>query len=113
MAPRCRARRGKRPRTPLHDLPPADLLPPRLVGPPPPGGLPLLELVRTLPTDTKAGVLAREIARLRAEGYAQVMVFTQYTDTLDFLREQLSRDRETRVLCFSGRGGEQRTNEGA
>ncbi len=33
------------------------------------------------------------------------MVFTQYTDTMDFLRRAL-RKRGYRLLCFSGRGGE-------
>jgi hypothetical protein len=34
------------------------------------------------------------------------MVFTQYTDTMDFLREYLIRETDFRLLCFSGRGGE-------
>jgi Helicase conserved C-terminal domain len=34
------------------------------------------------------------------------MVFTQYTDTLDFLRGELRRDPALRIMCFSGRGGE-------
>ena len=32
------------------------------------------------------------------------MVFTQFTDTMDYLREQLAERRQT-VMCFSGRGG--------
>ena len=34
------------------------------------------------------------------------MVFTQYTDTMDFLRRVLRDRAGSRVLCFSGRGGE-------
>jgi hypothetical protein len=34
------------------------------------------------------------------------MVFTQFTDTMDFLRGELSRDPSLRIMCFSGRGGE-------
>ena len=34
------------------------------------------------------------------------MVFTQYTDTMDFLREELRKDADSRLMCFSGRGGE-------
>ena len=34
------------------------------------------------------------------------MVFTQYTDTMDFLREELLKDAGQRLMCFSGRGGE-------
>ncbi|HET91348.1 MAG TPA: helicase [Chloroflexi bacterium] len=35
-----------------------------------------------------------------------VLVFTQYTDTLDFLREQLRQQYGPQVACYSGRGGE-------
>ena len=34
------------------------------------------------------------------------MVFTQYADTMDFLRRVLRERGGSRVLCFSGRGGE-------
>ena len=34
------------------------------------------------------------------------MVFTQYTDTMDFLREDLLKHADLRLMCFSGRGGE-------
>lgn len=34
------------------------------------------------------------------------LVFTQYTDTLDFLREQLQQQYGSQVACYSGRGGE-------
>ena len=34
------------------------------------------------------------------------MVFTQYTDTMDFLRDELSNGGDWRLMCFSGRGGE-------
>src|SRR5690606_2619140 len=32
--------------------------------------------------------------------------FTQYTDTMEFLRDQLVRGLSWSVMCFSGRGGE-------
>lgn len=35
-----------------------------------------------------------------------VLVFTQYTDTLDFLREHLRQRYGSQVACYSGRGGE-------
>jgi len=35
-----------------------------------------------------------------------VIVFTQYTDTMDFLREQLRLSYGSQVACYSGRGGE-------
>ena len=36
----------------------------------------------------------------------QVLVFTQYTNTLDFLREQMVHAFGSRLGCYSGRGGE-------
>ena len=82
------------------------------------------------------------IRELRKGGFAQAMVFTQYTDTMDFLRNELGRqdsladgDERTRMdesgaggaevsrgavrpqgalrlMCFSGRGGEIRSSGG-
>lgn len=78
----------------------------------------LLKQVRALAPDTKARVLRDTLAQLRADGYGQAMVFTQFTDTMDFLRSYLvSEDAKQRnaeggeaalprILCFSGRGGE-------
>ena len=66
----------------------------------------LLARVRMLPPDSKCGRLRDVLAELGCDGYRQVMVFTQYTDTMDFLRDQLSRNRKMRLMCFSGRGGE-------
>jgi len=72
----------------------------------------LLTDIRQLPADTKAACLREELEKLRADGYAQAMVFTQYTDTMDFLREQLTTQTKLRVMCFSGRGGEVQGNDG-
>jgi len=65
----------------------------------------LLAAVRRLPPDTKAAKLEAELRDLRARDYRQVMVFTQFTDTLDMLRDRL-REAGFSVMCFSGRGGE-------
>lgn len=65
----------------------------------------LLAMIHDLPMDSKAKELVRHIDVLKSEGYPQVIVFTQYTDTMDFLRKSL-RDRNYKVMCFSGRGGE-------
>ena len=43
---------------------------------------------------------------LDADGYRQVMVFTQYADTMDFLREHLGQRGDRKLMCYSGRGGE-------
>ncbi len=66
----------------------------------------LLAGIGRLPPDSKLESLRSALRELREEGYGQAMVFTQYTDTLDFLREELLKDSGSRVMCFSGRGGE-------
>ena len=73
----------------------------------------LIDLIRLLPPDTKAERLRAEITELRTAGYGQVMVFTQFTDTMDFLRGQLSKVPELRIMCFSGRGGEVPSADGS
>ncbi|GAB6058226.1 SNF2-related protein [Desulfonatronum parangueonense] len=74
----------------------------------------LLHRARLLPTDSKASVLLAELETLRQQGYPQVMVFTQYTDTMDFLREETVRKfGADSVICFSGRGGEVLDGNGA
>ena len=66
----------------------------------------LLAGIGRLPPDSKFDSLKRVLHELRGTGYGQVMVFTQYTDTMDFLRDALLQDAEARLMCFSGRGGE-------
>lgn len=64
----------------------------------------ILDMIHGLPTDTKFNHLTQVITKLK-RNYKQVLVFTQFTDTMDFLREKL-RGRGHNVLCYSGRGGE-------
>ena len=66
----------------------------------------LLGRIGGLPADSKLGRLTETLAGLRRDGYAQAMVFTQYADTMEFLRDALRAGGETRLMCFSGRGGE-------
>ena len=72
----------------------------------------MLALMARLPPDTKVEALRAEVARLREEGYGQVMVFTRFTDTMDFLRAEMGRDAGLRIMCFSGRGGEIPASDG-
>ena len=65
----------------------------------------LLDQIARLPPDGKLSELKDVLAKLRDAGYQQVMVFTQYTDTMDFLREELA-DDALELMCYSGRGGE-------
>ena len=64
----------------------------------------MLATMRSMPPDTKLGRLTDVITDLRDGGYKQVMLFTQFTDTMDFLRERLK--YRWRVMCYSGRHGE-------
>ena len=77
----------------------------------------LLDRIRACPPDSKLFALRSTLAALREAGHKQVMVFTQYTDTMDFLRDELRRNGGggsggggdgdgPRLMCFSGRGGE-------
>ena len=66
----------------------------------------LLEQARRCPPDSKLVALKDTITVARESGYEQVMVFTQYGDTMEFLRDELRRDSALRLMCYSGRGGE-------
>ena len=72
----------------------------------------LLRRIRTLPPDSKIQTLKKALEDLRSADYDRVMVFTQYTDTMDFLRDHLSLDGTLRLMCYSGRGGEVRSADG-
>lgn len=76
----------------------------------------LLARVRKLPVDSKAVRLAEVLRSLQVGSfhamdnsllppYPQAIVFTQYTDTLDYLRDYLKGEGFS-ILCYSGRGGE-------
>ena len=73
----------------------------------------LLGGIVQLPPDSKFSSLKSTLAELRQDGYVQAMGFTQYTDTMDFLREELRKDTDLKLMCFSGRGGEIPSAEGA
>ena len=73
----------------------------------------LLERTRALPPDSKLASLKKVLAELRQQGYEQAMVFTQFTDTMDFLRDALRQEPNARLMCFSGRGGEAPSTDGA
>ena len=72
----------------------------------------LLARIARCPPDSKLERLKATIAELRDSGYQQTMVFTQYGDTMEFLREELRKDPDLRLMCYSGRGGEVPTEGG-
>ena len=72
----------------------------------------LLAGIDRLPPDSKLKSLQDVLAELSEAGFAQTMVFSQFTDTMDFLREALRGEAGPRLMCFSGRGGEIPTADG-
>ena len=73
----------------------------------------LLFRIGQLPPDSKLESLKSALHELHQDGYRQAMVFTQYTDTMDFLREELLKGADERLMCFSGRGGEMLSADGS
>jgi hypothetical protein len=65
----------------------------------------LLEELERLPTERKFVALRDRLHEVLYK-WDQVLVFTQYTDTLDFLRRELLPAFGSRLGCYSGRGGE-------
>ncbi len=61
--------------------------------------------LRALGTDSKFEQLARDLADV-LKRRDSVIVFTQYTDTMDYLRDKLRHVYGAQVACYSGRGGE-------
>jgi ERCC4-related helicase len=55
--------------------------------------------------DSKFREFAARLNDLLNRGH-RVIVFTQYLDTLDFIRDQLIARYGSRIACYSGRGGE-------
>ncbi|WP_157104062.1 DEAD/DEAH box helicase [Nocardia kruczakiae] len=55
--------------------------------------------------DTKAKKLVEDLAE-SFKTYDSAVVFTQYTDTMDYVRERLLAADYYRLGCYSGRGGE-------
>ncbi len=65
----------------------------------------LVELSRLGGNDSKVEQLVTDLQEIFKQRET-VLIFTQYTDTMDFLREQLRQTYGSQVACYSGRGGE-------
>lgn len=61
--------------------------------------------LRAVASDSKFEVFQGRLTQVLAEGH-RVIVFTQYLDTLDFIRDRLVGRLGNRLACYSGRGGE-------
>jgi hypothetical protein len=66
----------------------------------------LTELAKRPPDESKMTYLHGELEDAFTGGHDTAVVFTQYTDTMDYVRDQLLPWYGTRVVCYSGRGGE-------
>ena len=64
-----------------------------------------LARLRSLGSDSKFEQLSRDLADVLMRRDS-VIVFTQYTDTMDYLRDKLRHVYGSQVACYSGRGGE-------
>ena len=65
----------------------------------------LLKSIAKLGTDSKALRLEQELRSVLAGGYDSAIVFTQYTDTMHFLKDFLADRIKLSIGCFSGSGG--------
>ena len=63
----------------------------------------IVDEIKRLPTDTKAIELLRVLSEIKGSGYPQVMVFTQFTDTMDYLGGPACRCRKLRNVFFRPR----------
>ena len=64
------------------------------------------ELEMRPPQESKMEALRDELMAAFHGAHDTAVVFTQYTDTLDYLRDQLLPTFQRRLICYSGRGGE-------
>lgn len=64
-----------------------------------------IQEIADLPHDSKLENLREQLEQL-LQSRDSVVIFTQYTDTMDHLRDTLKTIYGNRVACYSGRGGE-------
>ena len=63
------------------------------------------DLNRAIPSDSKVERLVDDIESAFLSGHRSVVVFTQFTDTLHWIREQLKDKYKDQIACYSGDGG--------
>lgn len=61
--------------------------------------------LRAIDHDPKIDQLKDDIRDLEREGHNRIIIFTQYTDTMDFVRDELVSTHGEAVATYSGRGG--------
>ncbi|MDB4303626.1 DEAD/DEAH box helicase, partial [Desulfosarcina sp.] len=73
----------------------------------------LLKSIAKLGTDTKALQLEKEIRAALDKEYDSVIIFTQYTDTVNFLKDFLADRLTLSIGCFTGSGGQRKDVSGS
>ncbi|HEY7423604.1 MAG TPA: helicase-related protein, partial [Gemmataceae bacterium] len=69
----------------------------------------LRQIARLGGVDSKARQLKVELEAAFADGYESAIVFTQYADTMDYLKEYLAVELPgVPIACYSGSGGQRR-----
>lgn len=72
----------------------------------------LMEVRSRPPDESKMERLHRDLSdAFSGGGHRTAVVFTQYTDTMDYVRDQLIHTYGSQVACYSGRGGERWNSE--
>jgi hypothetical protein len=66
----------------------------------------LLKRISQLPADSKAQTLLKDLKKAFESGYDSAIIFTQYYDTMDYLKD-FTGDclPEKKIGCYSGEGG--------
>jgi SNF2 family DNA or RNA helicase len=73
----------------------------------------LLKKIAKIGNNTKARTLKSELDIAFADGYDSAIIFTQYADTMDFLKEHLAAEfPDEMIACYSGAGGKVRDRAG-
>lgn len=67
----------------------------------------LLGLIKQVHEDSKFEVFIQHLKSTLGHGHYQAIVFTQYTDTLDYIKGKILHVFGSELACYSGRGGEQ------
>ncbi|WP_424005787.1 helicase-related protein (plasmid) [Haloarcula salina] len=62
--------------------------------------------LKRIDEDPKVSQLIQDLRQLDRDGHNRVIIFTQYADTMDFIRNSLTSIHRTSVATYSGRGGE-------
>lgn len=73
----------------------------------------LLKAIAKVGTNTKVRKLKSEMDDALAAGYDSAIIFTQYADTMDFLKDHLAAEYPGEAIaCYSGAGGRVRDRAG-